>query len=210
MIRAAFLCTIMAVSASAQDFRGLLPGMPTDALGAIGEPSERRVSEREVLAVYPLPYEQQLMVIYSLDAGIMSLATYGTNAVDGAGSTGGLTLFSMTLKDVMDRLEQPLSALETRGLVTGHNGYLSLTYNHESDPDFIITLQFRGASQVQDTAPTLETLPLWHDASFVGATMALRSYRERLDLSPTFIAGPRTDPIPFPLPLSEAFPPLIP
>ncbi|WP_224814580.1 hypothetical protein [Hasllibacter sp. MH4015] len=213
MIRALALCLLVALPASAQDFRGLRPGMPASALGPIGEPLELLQTDEGYSAIYPLPFEQRLMVDYSPEDGVQFVATFAAPNAPDAPETGGLQLRAMTLRDVVDRLGGDAARIETPGLIFADPlapGRLSLVYDIPDQPDLVLFLDFAGERALdRDVAPG-DRLDAFADTVFVAANLTFWSQADSLRRPADFLDDARDDPILFPVPLEEAFPPLLP
>lgn len=98
MIRTAALLCLFALPATAQDFRGLLPGMATAELARLEEPFERHASDALTTARYPLPFERQLRVVHG-GGRILSLGLSAIGAQMRAPLNDGLTVGESTLEE---------------------------------------------------------------------------------------------------------------
>ncbi len=208
MIRLALVLLLTALPAAAQDFRGLRPGMDAAALGPLGEPMAIDHIEDATLATYPLPFEQYLEVLYEQSGTIAWLHTSAPAGAPDAPPNDGLRIGEMALDDVFQHLMEDVSPTVTPPLLSfaGDGGVVQLVYSDGADPDVLVILTFLPShdadiSDRQNPAndPTLHSVSLT-TRSFLDAPVNL--------VGPTDI--PSGDPRPFPLPLDEAFPSLIP
>jgi hypothetical protein len=187
--------------------------MPASALGQIGEPMHLDRDEGLTLATYPLPFEQRLDVTYDEAGTIVWINTSAWPDAPLPPQGDGLRIGRMTLGDVERYLGgRRAAAIETPGLAvpTLIGPTFSLIYDHSDDPDLVIRLAFvqPGYLTWAEDDPASHAPP--RDATLMAATLALRSYYDPASGRIPFPDGPRTVPIPFPLPIDEAFPSLIP
>ncbi|UWQ97195.1 hypothetical protein K3728_08275 [Rhodobacteraceae bacterium M385] len=213
MIRLAALLALCALPASAQDFRGLRPGMPASALGPIGEPLEFSSSQDGTHATYPLPHGHRLSVSYSASGTINFLASFASSDAGSAPQSDGLRVQSMTLRDVLERLGEPDTILATQGLLSIEafsDSRFSLVFDIGPEASTALILDFVAHPDSDREAPVTARLDELGDAVFTAASLVLAEELASLRHPSSFVDGPRAAPIPFPIPLSEAFPSLIP
>lgn len=228
MIRALTLALLTALPATAQDFRGLRPGMSATALGPIGEPEAIAEENGVTLARYPLPFEQKLEIVYDSAGELLWLTAFArVDAPARAPDLGGLRVHAMTLRDVRRALGLSWGDLDTPGLAQPmpFGGGFRLFFDRpdvgsgsdagsDMAPDapdtYLIVLTFL------DDAPSLDLLTsevssrAHRDTPFVSAELMSRSWFDNGAGADPFIGGPRPGPIPFPIPIDDAFPSLIP
>lgn len=212
MIRALTLLVLLALPASAQDFRGLLPGMPASILGPIGEPTEISRESGWTASYYPLPFGQRLTVVYGTDGRIVWLSSYALPNAPDAPDLGGLRVGQMRLSDVERYLGQDGAALDTFGLavLSGIGVSFRIVYDHSRHEDILVVLEFLHTPSLgRDGRLRDYALPLPRNALLISADLIDRGHFENTTEPGAFIGGPRTAPIPFPLSIDEAFPSLI-
>lgn len=217
MIRAAILVCLMALPAQAQDFRGLLPGMPLSELGPIGEPMASRPARdgRLAMSVYPLPFEQRLEVHHE-DGRILVLVTSGDAFTEGFSPPNrqgnSLRSYSTTLGQAVDIAGSEGFILEGRGqfITPTSDRFWWLTYEVPGHPDVVLELRF-----IEANAPSNADLredgfyALPASANLTAATLFHADYIARnADLYGTTRRN-RPGAAPFTPPLSEAFAPLL-
>ncbi|WP_339984249.1 hypothetical protein [Gymnodinialimonas ulvae] len=198
----------MALPASAQDFRGLLPGMPASALAAVGEPFRIDQEGGITAASYPLPFERTLDVIYA-DGTILFVAL------------GVLPATSMS-PPASSGLQVGESSLDAARTFAGSDGFAfdvfqslpslppsgwRLSYTLPDHPGLVLYLSFYGRLDPSlDASDITRPGDAPQDAVLISATLTnptlLAQYPNLASLAQT----PPPDTTPFARPLSEAFP----
>ncbi|WP_461426209.1 hypothetical protein [Gymnodinialimonas sp.] len=203
----------MALPASAQDFRGLLPGMATAELARLGESEAMgQLDDGTTRAVYPLPYGQRLEVIHAGPDGILALATSGDPfeaVVSQRATLPPFQSYATSLAQAVSLAGSEGQVFEARGqfITPTNDRFWWLTYTLADHPDLTLELRF-----IQDNAPTpiaarddgFYDLP--GDATLTTATLYSAAYLAR---HPDRFGTTRLDrpgAAPFALPLAEAFP----
>lgn len=209
MIRAAVLLVLCALPANAQDFRGLLPGMPTSDLGRLGEPFDLRNDGGVTHAYYPLPYQRALHVIHT-EGMIVFLAL------------GDFTL-SQLQPPPTDGLQVGVTPLHEAIALAGSDGFefavipaepelvppaWMLSYTMAEHSDLILNLVFRGhLNPGQVAADIQEAADIPQDATLAVATLTDLSILARYSaLANLRQPPPPADAVPFALSLADAFP----
>ncbi|MBY4891696.1 hypothetical protein KUL25_02830 [Rhodobacteraceae bacterium N5(2021)] len=209
MIRVVALFLLCALPASAQDFRGLLPGMPTSALERIGEPLDRQTDDGFISAIYPLPFERTLGVMHA-DGEIiaLTLAALPPTLLHPPPSDGfqvGVTRLSEALALAGSEGYAFETAGTWQGLPPG-GGFLS--YTLADHPEVILTLAFFGHLDADHDANDVTSLAdMPPHAILMSATLfdqtSVTHYPMLADMQQT---PPPPEATPFALPLAEAFP----
>ncbi|MEX3015631.1 hypothetical protein [Gymnodinialimonas hymeniacidonis] len=213
ILRALALCLLTALPVTAQDFRGLRPGMDASVLGAIGEPLELYSSQDGTQATYPLPHGHRLLVDYSPTGTIGFVASFAGPDAGPVPQSDGLRVGVMSLRDVLRRLGRPSEILSTRGLVYVEplsESRFSLVFDIGDDAASTLILDFNADPASNRHASAEDRLDELGNAVFTAASLVLREGLTELRHPDLFPDGPRTAPIPFPLSIDEAFPSLIP
>ncbi len=207
MIRWLAPALLAALPAAAQDFRGLRPGDPASALGAIGEPLWQDRDDGLTMSAYPLPFEQRLDVIYDADGTIVWLNSAAMVGAPAVPDPDGLAVGEMTLADVERFLGRARASLDTPGLRSplASGAAFELIYDLTEDPDVLVLLRF-----VEPAEAVLLGIEDADGPVFIAAALVLRSFFEASSDLRSFDGGPRAAPIPFPISIDEAFPSLIP
>ncbi|WP_341861203.1 hypothetical protein [Gymnodinialimonas sp. 57CJ19] len=214
MIRAALsiACALaLPVQGQAQDFRGLLPGMPASELAVLGEPFDFQSQQGTVTARYPLPYERHMTVLYE-NGRIQSLGLGygGIGTTLHPPATQGLRVGVTTLREAVALAgSEGFTFDDPNGLrVIGDVpiGWF-LYYELQDHPDLLLELSFQDRSLAtaradSDTGPT----PLPRDALLVSATLYHDEFTTRHPDVHGSTPMDRPGAVPFALPLSEAFP----
>ncbi|QXT38688.1 hypothetical protein [Gymnodinialimonas ceratoperidinii] len=208
MIRTAALFCFFALSAAAQDFRGLLPGMPTAELARLGEPFELQTAEGRTVARYPLPYERQLHVVHG-GGRILSLGLGAIGAQMRPPQSDGLTVGESTLAQTRAAAgsEGSPRARETETIFAGEVSVdWTLFFDLPDHPDLTLETAFVAPDRtLSETSSTLPPAPP-ADAILIAASLHHADYiAAHPDI---FGADPvdETDAPSFATPLAEAFP----
>lgn len=212
MMRALAFAVLVALPASAQDFRGVWPGDPIETLGPIGEPLDILPTDTGRRATYPLPFAQRLTVDYDSAQGIRFVQTYASGDAPEPPQTDGLQ-FGITLHRAARRMGLGRADLATPGLLYVSPfapGGFTLLYDVPDDENVLLALDFVGERADILAVPARGRLAALGDADLTAAFLLLRSEADAIYPPADAADGPRAAPIPFPIPIDEAFPSLIP
>lgn len=209
MIRVAFLLCLSALPLQAQDFRGLLPGMPTQELARLGEPLDLRNQHGLTTAIYPLPFERTLGVMHAGGQIVaMTLAAYPHTSLRPPASDG-LQVGETSLSEAISLVGSDGYAFEATGLWDGFPPVgCFLPYTLVDHPELVLVLSFFGRSNPSrddDDIDSVADMP--QDATLFSATL----------YDPSSIAGfpilaemqqapPPPDAMPLAVSLTDAFP----
>lgn len=209
MIRALICLALMALPAGAQDFRGLLPGMPTSDLARLGEPFELETENGVTFARYPLPYERMLEVLHT-DGMIvlMALSVFASTRMQ-LPANNGLQVGETTLQEAVALAGSGGFAYEViSSLPDLPPSSWMLSYTLAEHPDLILTLGFYGQlNPALDAAGISGASDMPQDATLISAVLIdpsiIARYSMLAELQQT---SPSPDAIPFAVPLADAFP----
>lgn len=208
MIRAFIVCLLAALPASAQDLRGLRPGMPISALDHIGvTPNE---SDRRGLQRFSLSFpDGQVVDVFADDTQtIVRLITYEIfSDADTPPASTGFVFNETEFGDVAARL----GLLDTPSEITARiyheqdDNFFHLIHHIPDAPEVLVVLHFDAIRPITEAA-TGPTAPFPATADLVFVELIDRALAKTLfDLVPSSGTA-----VPFPIPIAEAFPPRTP
>lgn len=208
MIRAVLLLALMALPASAQDFRGLLPGMPASDLARLGEPFDLQTQDGITFARYPLPFERTLEVLHT-DGAIVSIAlgALATTRLQPP-QTDGFQVGETRLRDAVTRAGSDGFAFEVVQLLPDlpPSGWI-LSYTLAEHPALVLTLAFYGRlPNGADASDVTGAQDMPQDATLISATLINRSVIARYPVLAELQQTPPPDATPLALSLTDAFP----
>ena len=218
MLRALALCLLTALPVAAQDFRGLLPGMPVSDLGRLGEPLSLRDEDGHRFRRYPLPFERSLLVV----SDGMSIGTIGLEAFNPSmtppPSTGlrvGESDYAM-VTEILGSSGFTFAGLPFQQTFDGNPAaWWQVHYELVEHPQLVLSLLFRrNPASLAHTEGDAFSETVAPDATLVGAYLTHEDALDRLagSLHPTRNARPcGTDdraacPIQISVPIADVLP----
>lgn len=210
MIRALALAlsAAMALPAQAQDFRGLLPGMPASELARLGEPFRIDSEGGFTAASYPLPFERTLDVLYADGTLIFVDLSAPTLPSLSPPANGGLQVGETRLRAAVRRAGPGGFGFEAlQSLPSLPPSGWQMSYVLDDHPDLILTLTFYATVPGREAGPLAGVQDMPQDALLIGARLTnpdiMAGYDQLNDLMPPV---PPDGAIPLAPPLSDAFP----